>query len=180
MIFTRTILALAFTGLLFTGCKQNGSAPNVDNSKTEASAKTKPINPDKLETASFTVEGMTCAVGCAKTIEKELAETAGVQKATVDFDKKKATVEFDSSQQTPENLIKIVEATADGKTYKVSDLKSSKDHAMLLPQDQDQDDQKSAKKKTKGDKKSCADDAKSAKPGCCAGKKHCSMDEKKA
>ena len=176
MIFTRTILTIAFTGLLFTGCKQNGSAPTADNSKTEVSAK--PINPEKLETASFTVDGMTCAIGCAKTIEKELSETAGVQKATVDFDKKKATVEFDSSQQTPENLVKIVEATADGKTYKVSDLKSSKDHAMLFPQDQD--DQKSDKKKAKGDKKSCAADGKSGKPGCCAGKKHCSMDEKKA
>jgi len=41
-----------------------------------------------VETASFTISGMTCAIGCAKTIQDELSETDGVQKATVDFDKK--------------------------------------------------------------------------------------------
>ena len=69
---------------------------------------------------------MTCAIGCAKTIEKELSDTDGVQKAAVDFDKKQATVSFDTSIQTPASLTKIVEATADGKTYKVSNMIASK------------------------------------------------------
>ena len=62
---------------------------------------------------------MTCAMGCAKTIEKELAEMNGVQKATVDFDKKEAIVEFDAAVLTPEKLYATVEATGDGATYKV-------------------------------------------------------------
>jgi len=32
---------------------------------------------------------MTCAIGCAKTIETKLAKMDGVQKATVDFEKSK-------------------------------------------------------------------------------------------
>jgi hypothetical protein len=37
----------------------------------------------------------------------------------VDFDSKKATVVFDKAIQNQESFTKVVEATADGKTYKV-------------------------------------------------------------
>jgi mercuric ion binding protein len=172
MNFTKSLFALALTGMLFTGCKNTGSAPAAEATGEVAAAEKTPINPEKLETASFTIDGMTCAIGCAKTIEKELSDTEGVQKASVDFDKKTATVEFDASQQTPENLVKIVEATADGKTYKVSNVSASKNHAMLL-------DQEKEKKAEQKDTKVAKKDAK--KGGCCAGKKsHCSADEKKA
>ena len=77
-----------------------------------------------VQTASFAIEGMTCAVGCAKTIEKKLAESEGVEKATVDFDKKLATVTFDKSVQNPTSLTQVIEGVADGKTYKVVNTKS--------------------------------------------------------
>ena len=174
MNFTKSILALAFCGILFTGCKNTGSAPKTESNGAVAKTEKAKINPEKLETANFNISGMTCAIGCAKTIEKELSATNGVQKATVDFDKKTATVQFDSSLQTPENLVKIVEATADGQTYKVSNLKSSKDHAMLMPQDQEKEPKVAKNTKAKKGAKSA-----DGKPACCAGKKHCS-DEKKA
>ncbi|GEP49701.1 hypothetical protein FNO01nite_03730 [Flavobacterium noncentrifugens] len=117
---------------------------------------------------------MSCAIGCAKTIEKELSEMDGVQKASVDFDSKKAVIDFDATKQTPENFVKVVEATADGKTYKVSDVTSSGNHAMLF----DQEKEKVADaKKSKSDKKEAAG---KEKKSCCSGKKHCSADEKKA
>ncbi len=122
MTFTKLFFVASISGLFFINCKQTASAPaekTVSETKTE-------ISPEKLEKATFTIEGMTCAIGCAKTIEKELSETDGVQNATVDFDKKEATVSFDSSIQTPETLTKIVEATADGETYKVSNMVASK------------------------------------------------------
>ena len=123
MKFPKLILALTFSGAAFVSCKQMGSAPNEVAENTAA----KPaINPEKLETSTFTVDGMTCAIGCAKTIEKELSESPGVQKATVDFDKKLAIVSFDNSIQTPVTIKKIVEATADGKTYKVSNFVTNK------------------------------------------------------
>ncbi|MBS1535576.1 MAG: heavy-metal-associated domain-containing protein [Bacteroidetes bacterium] len=109
-------------GIVVTGCKQTASpAPE----KTVAKVK-HTINPEKLQTATFTIDGMTCAIGCAKTIQDELSDLDGVQKAAVDFDKKLATVSFDSSLQTPESLTKVVEATADGKTYKVSNMVAGK------------------------------------------------------
>ena len=37
--------------------------------------------------AEFGIEGMTCAMGCAKTIEKKMAKMDGVKSAKVDFEK---------------------------------------------------------------------------------------------
>ena len=122
MTFTKLLLVASISGIFFINCKQTSSGPGE---KTVAESKSA-INPEKLEKATFNIEGMTCAIGCAKTIEKELSETNGVQNATVDFDKKEATVSFDSSIQNPESITKIVEATADGETYKVSNMVASK------------------------------------------------------
>lgn len=122
MTLTKLFLVASVSGLFFVNCKQTASAPG-EQPITEAKAT---INPENLQKATFTIEGMTCAIGCAKTIEKELAETNGVQSATVDFDKKEATVSFDSALQNPESITKIVEATADGETYKVSNMVAAK------------------------------------------------------
>jgi copper chaperone CopZ len=120
MKITKTILILAFVSLLTVSCKKEAEANGVAAEKeTAAPKKEVVIAPENVQTASFEIEGMTCAIGCAKTIEEELGAMEGVQKATVDFDSKKATVIFDKTIQNQDNLTKVVEATADGKTYKV-------------------------------------------------------------
>lgn len=181
MRFTKSLLALSLAGLLFASCKDAAKAPETanDQAKTETAA-TMDAPAGKIETASFNIEGMSCSVGCAKTIEKKLSGLEGVQKASVDFDKKTATVEFDASKQTPEKLVETVEAAADGKTYKVSNVKSSGDHAMYIDKDKDKKKKKSKKGEAKTeDKKGCATDAAAGKPACCSAKKACHSEEKK-
>jgi mercuric ion binding protein len=124
MNFTKSIAIIALSSLLFVSCKDNKTTAETDSTETAAPKVKKEIAAANLQTASFKIEGMTCAIGCAKTIQEELTDLDGVQTATVDFDKKLATVTFDKTVQTPESLTKIVEATGDGKTYKVSDMKS--------------------------------------------------------
>lgn len=120
MKITKTIVALAFVSLLMTSCKKEAATTETITQKTaETPKKEVVIAAENVQTASFEIEGMTCAIGCAKTIEEELGGLEGVQKATVDFDSKKATVVFDKTIQNQDNLTKVVEATADGKTYKV-------------------------------------------------------------
>lgn len=125
MKFTKIIATVTIASLAFVSCKKEEDK-NLANIKTETSApkEHKAIAAENLQTASFEIEGMTCAMGCAKTIEKELSNLEGVEKATVDFDKKLATVTFDKTIQNQENLTKVVQATGDGKTYKVSNTKS--------------------------------------------------------
>jgi copper chaperone CopZ len=120
MNFTKSLLSLLIT-LLFISCKETASKP-LSNSK-ESTAEEKVTVVTKPETASFKIEGMTCAMGCAKTIETKLSNMNGVQKATVDFDKKEATVDFDAAILNADKIKKTVESAADGETYKVSDLK---------------------------------------------------------
>lgn len=124
MNFIKSISALLLASLLFVGCKEK-STEVVSDSETETGTPKvkKEIAAANLQTASFTIKGMTCAIGCAKTIQEELNGLDGVQTATVDFEKESATVSFDKTVLTPEKLTKVVEATADGKSYKVSNMK---------------------------------------------------------
>ncbi|TDX13999.1 heavy-metal-associated domain-containing protein [Flavobacterium sp. S87F.05.LMB.W.Kidney.N] len=125
MKISRILIAATIAGLAFVSCKkEEDKSLQVVNAEKSAPKEHKPIAPENLQTASFTIEGMTCAVGCAKTIEEELANLDGVDKASVDFDKKTATVSFDKTIQNPESLTKVVQDTGDGKTYKVSNFKS--------------------------------------------------------
>ncbi|WP_394773665.1 heavy-metal-associated domain-containing protein [Flavobacterium sp.] len=125
MKFTKIIATLAIAGLVLVSCKKEEDK-NLANIKSVATApkEHKAIAAENVQTASFKIEGMTCAMGCAKTIEKELADLDGVEKATVDFDKKTATVVFDKTVQNQDNFTKVVQATGDGKTYKVLNTKS--------------------------------------------------------
>jgi len=49
------------------------------------------------------VRGMTC-VNCARSVEKTLASTPGVTKATVNLEASTATVEYDTGMVKPEVL----------------------------------------------------------------------------
>lgn len=122
MKISKSILAFVFTSAILVGCKDKTTAATSEKETTsvtkEIAAATKP------ETASFHIEGMTCAIGCAKTLEEKLAGMDGVQNAKVDFDKKEATVNFDGDKLSSSDLVKTVETAADGKTYKVSDIKT--------------------------------------------------------
>jgi periplasmic mercuric ion binding protein len=104
--------------VLFLSCKKQDSVANL-----KQTTKSKVVA--KAETATFNIKGMTCAMGCAKTIENKLAGLEGVQKVTVDFEKETATIQYDAQVQNTDVIVKTVEAVADGKTYQVSNLKSS-------------------------------------------------------
>ena len=77
------------------------------------------VAPENLLVVDYAVEGMVCAMGCAKTIQDEVAEMSGVVQCSVDFETGKAHIEFDKSQVSEEAIITKIESIADGQ-YKVS------------------------------------------------------------
>ncbi len=121
MNFTKSLLTFGLVSTLLFSCKDTASKPVASTDETNTKKEAVALKP---ETATFKVDGMTCAIGCARTIQEKLSKMDGVQKATVDFDKKQATVEFDAAVLTPEKLTKAVETTGDGETYKVSEMKT--------------------------------------------------------
>lgn len=174
MNITKSLFAFAFAGVLLTGCKETAKEPveaQEPVAPTEAADVAKADAPSgKTETASFTIEGMSCAMGCAKTIESKLAGMDGIQKASVDFEKKSATVAYDSGKQSPEKIAEAVEAVAGGKTYKVTNMKSSADKASLFNKDKKKKKKaKTEEKKDEAKKEGCT--TTESKGGCCAGKK---------
>lgn len=112
-------LALLMT-LSLASCKQENKEVTVEETKKEVVSE---ADLAKMQTASFTIEGMTCAMGCAKTIENKLAAQDGVGQAVVDFDTKIATVKFDAEKQSLESLTKTIEGVAGGDSYKVTESK---------------------------------------------------------
>ena len=124
MNFLKSIMTLLLASLLFVSCKEKTAENTTDVTTETGTPKVKTeIAAANLQTASFTITGMTCAIGCAKTIQEELNGLDGVQTAKVDFDKELAIVSYDKTVLNPEKITKVVEATADGKTYKVSNMK---------------------------------------------------------
>ena len=103
-------------------CK-NETEPEIKIIKTsESLANTKMDNDKILAKAEFNIEGMTCAIGCAKTIEKKLAKMDGVKYAKVDFEKKLAQVEYDESIVNTVSLENTVTKASD--SYSVNDMKT--------------------------------------------------------
>ena len=118
----RKILLIAVAVVFSVACKNNDT-PEVKTIETD-SANLTAISEDKdvvYAKAEFEIEGMTCAIGCARTIEKNIAKMDGVKFAKVDFDKKLAMVEYDQAKVTPASLESTVSKT--GEVYKVHDMK---------------------------------------------------------
>jgi copper chaperone CopZ len=60
------------------------------------------------------IDGMHCAMGCAKSIESKLNNIYGIS-ALVDFSKSSATIEYDSSLLSEAQIIDVVNTMQDGK-----------------------------------------------------------------
>ena len=158
----KNILSIAIIALVVFACK-NEKQPEVKIVDTEVETSKKAVELDPNATyakAEFTIEGMTCAMGCAKTIEKKMAKMEGVKSAKVDFSKKLAMVEYDEAKVTPTSLEEVVSKV--GKMYEVKDMKTVDNFSS--------------------EKKACAKDCSKA---CCEGKtdaekKACKADCKKA
>lgn len=74
----------------------------------------------EIVSVNYMVDGMICSLGCAKTIQKEVAAIKGVSSCDVSFEDKKAHIEFDKSQLSEKEIIAVIEGVADGQ-YKVNE-----------------------------------------------------------
>ena len=125
-----SIVLLTTVVLLALNCKNKTEAEikTVENGTTEnTEAYEKPVanfqNSEHYAAAQFTIKGMTCAMGCAKTIEKKLAKMDGMYNAKVDFENELATVEFDAEKIDKDALISMVSSVS--KSYSVEDIQLS-------------------------------------------------------
>ena len=119
--FKPVILSLAMFGIM-VACK-NANAPEIKTVEVAETEKESPINASMTYAkVEFNIKGMTCAIGCAKSIEKKMAKLEGVKMAKVDFENELAMVEYDASKVTPQSLEETVGKVSE--VYKVETMKN--------------------------------------------------------
>lgn len=102
MKFQKIIFSIAIACFVLTGCKEE----------------TKEV---KKENVSLAISGMTCEIGCAKTIQSKLSKKEGVLDAKVVFTDSIANIEFDANKTSRKELIAFVSGIAGGELYKASE-----------------------------------------------------------
>ena len=108
MKFLKNILSVTFILIILSSCKTDKKVEikTIDISSEKISQK---LDPSAVYSkAEFSIKGMTCEMGCAKTIEKKLAKMDGMKSATVDFKNELALVEFDVAKISPLSITKTV------------------------------------------------------------------------
>lgn len=75
----------------------------------------------KTENVSLAISGMTCEIGCAKTIQSKLSKKEGVLDAKVIFTDSVANIQFDANKTSKKDLIAFVDGIAGGELYKASE-----------------------------------------------------------
>ncbi len=109
IVSLKALLCLTF---IFISCE---SKNNINSIKTKQTAKT------DIKKVTLNIEGMTCQIGCARTIQSKLSKNEGVEYVIVNFENKKGIVEYDSLKITKKQIISIVEKIAGGNLYKANE-----------------------------------------------------------
>ena len=76
------------------------------------------LNMEALVKSELQITGMTCAIGCAASMEKKLNATPGIQSATVSFESALAQIVFDPNWIQDQELSTVVQSV--GPIYKVT------------------------------------------------------------
>lgn len=105
--------------LLFTLSLALSSCDAAKKDKTETIAQTEP----KLQNLEVNISGMTCEIGCAKTIESKVSKMKGVSFSKVFFKDSIGQFTYDANLTSAKTIIAKIDGIADGDTYKVVNSK---------------------------------------------------------
>jgi Cu+-exporting ATPase len=112
----KKVLLLLFGVILLISCNEKegkGEQVAADSKITQSA------EPD-MKKIALNIEGMTCEIGCARTIQSKLSKKEGVAFAEVNFEKKEGIVEFDANKISQNQIVETIEKIAGGDLYKVT------------------------------------------------------------
>ncbi|MGH1386477.1 heavy-metal-associated domain-containing protein [Kordia sp.] len=121
----KKIVFVCAMALAIVSCKNNTTPETISvdtQTKTVKKETSKSDLAANYNKAELKIEGMSCAMSCAKRIEGKLAAMEGVKSAKVDFDQKLAMVEYNDEKVNLDALTNTVTKVAGD--YKVSDIKN--------------------------------------------------------
>ena len=113
-------LLLAISATLIISCSINDEKGKTKDLKSDVPRMA------KMETVSLAISGMTCEIGCAKTIQSKLSKKEGVADAVVVFTDSIATITFNNNKTSTEDLSSFITGIAGGNLYSASEIRSKK------------------------------------------------------
>lgn len=113
-IFTLVLLV----SVILMSCENEGGSSK--SAEGDLVITHKEINSEVIKTvANLSISGMTCSAGCGGKIQQDLQALKGVKETKLDFTENRAenvvTVDYNPSEISEQELIKCVNAIADGK-----------------------------------------------------------------
>jgi mercuric ion binding protein len=109
-----SILALAFFLFSCNDAKKQNSIEKSGIEKQEVAANYKTIEVE--------IEGMTCEIGCAKTIESKLSKTEGITYSKLSFEDNAGKFTFDENKISQEDIAKKIAGIGGGSLYKATKI----------------------------------------------------------
>ncbi|WP_456423460.1 heavy-metal-associated domain-containing protein [Lutibacter sp.] len=111
----KKIIPILILTFLFISCSENKKetvAKKSEDQKTEVAANYKSIEVD--------IEGMTCEIGCARTIQSKLSKVDGVTYSKVNFEAKKGIFTYDSNKLSEQDITNKISGIGGGDLYSVT------------------------------------------------------------
>lgn len=100
---------------------------SCDQKKKETKQNETPLENNTIaavyETYEMDIEGMTCEIGCARTIESKLSKMKGVSYSKVDFESKKGVFTIDTNIVNEQKVREKIAGIAGGDLYSVVNSK---------------------------------------------------------
>jgi len=110
----KSIIILIISLVLFS-CNEAKKEKSIEKSKIESAEIAAAYKSIEVE-----IEGMTCEIGCARTIQSKLSKLDGVTYSKVDFESKKGQFTFDSNKISTDDIVKKIDDIAGGDVYSVT------------------------------------------------------------
>jgi|TARA_Y100000385_G_scaffold87177_1_gene89722 Cu+-exporting ATPase len=108
----KNILISMFLLTALASCKNEGKA-EIKTINIHSETSRQALDPNATYSkAEFSIKGMTCEMGCARTIEKKLAKMNGMKSATVDFKNESAIIEYDTAKITTSSIKEAVSSVS--------------------------------------------------------------------
>lgn len=108
-------LTVILASLFFVAC----SSADSTNKESKKEEKKVEVLAENKSAVKMEIDGMVCAMGCAKYIEDKVADLDGILSSKVDFEAGLADFEFDKSAMTAEEIQTFISEIHDGQ-YKAT------------------------------------------------------------
>lgn len=109
-LFNSRIFIALFVLTAFGACEQSPKTIEIET----ATSPSKEILAENKLAVDMKIEGMVCAMGCAKFIEDKVAAMEGVVKSKVNYEAGTANFEFDQSVLSATEIQKFINEIHDG------------------------------------------------------------------